>query len=73
MNLIPSQLIENKIVSALDENMVLDCVTGQDNPLVLWKWNQGLNQRWNIQSHGDNKFTFFNAMNSKVISSPPDT
>lgn len=45
----------------------------KDNPLIIWKWHQGTNQRWNIHNLGDNKFTFFNVMNSKVISSPHNT
>lgn len=50
--------------------MVLDCVADGDNPLVIWKWHQGSNQRWNIFRDGNNKYIIINLMNSKVISSP---
>jgi len=44
----------------------------ENNLLTLWKWHQGNNQRWNIQDLEKGKFTFFNVMNSKVMSSPID-
>jgi len=48
MNFLPYSQSYYKIMSALDEDMVLDCLADQDNPLILWKWHEGENQKWKI-------------------------
>ena len=70
MQFIPHQHNKFKIVSPLDESMVIDCVMEGDNPLVLHKWHAGPNQRWNMREIGNNKWLFVNVHNSKVLSAP---
>lgn len=70
MELIPHNQMEFKIVSALDEDMVLDCIMDNINPVILFKWHSGLNQRWKMIKTDNNTFTFINLYNSKVLSSP---
>jgi hypothetical protein len=39
MNFFPYSKTEYRIISALNEDMVLDCLSDKDNPLILWKWH----------------------------------
>ena len=55
-------------MSALNEDMVLDCMADNDNQLALWKWHEGANQKWYIEKVDNHKFRFMNVLNSKVIS-----
>ena len=61
-----------RLPSALDKNMVLDASQkeGQINDLILYKWNNGPNQKFAIRSLGDNKYAFFCSLNNGTIEVP---
>jgi len=61
-----------RITSALDKSMVLDASQkeGQINDLILYKWNNGPNQKFAIRSLGDNKYAFFCSLNNGTIEVP---
>lgn len=55
--------------SALDTDMVLDVSQNQHalNSMILYKWNNGPNQKFAIRSVGGNKYAFFCAKNNMTV------
>lgn len=61
-----------RIVTALDQNMGLDASQkeGHVNELILYKYNNGPNQKFAIRSLGDNRYAFFCSLNNGAIQVP---
>lgn len=61
-----------KFSTALDTDLVLDCSQSQQalNQLILWKWNNGANQKFAIRSVGANKFAIFCSKNNLTVEVP---
>lgn len=61
-----------KFTTALDDDLVLDCSQSQQalNQLILWKWNNGANQKFAIRNVGGNKFAVFCSKNNLTIEVP---
>lgn len=58
-----------KFVSGLDDDMVLDVSQNPKNmnAMILYKWNNGANQKFAIRSVGANKFAFFCSKNNMTV------
>jgi hypothetical protein len=69
MSFVPDNNALYRISTALDKNMVLDASQneGQLNQLILYKWNNGPNQKFAIRPLGDNKYAFFCSLNNGTI------
>lgn len=58
-----------RFTSGLDSDMVLDVSQNpkQMNSMILYKWNNGANQKFSIRSVGNNKYSFFCSKNGMTV------
>lgn len=66
----PGNAVPVVLRSALDRNLVLDCIGGgkvDGTPLQLWPYNGTAAQQWAIVDHGDGSITLINVGSSKAL------
>ena len=72
MQFVPQENVLYKIVTALDEGMVLDISQNKTelNKAIIWEWNNGLNQKFAIRSVGNGRYALFSAKSNLTLEIP---
>jgi hypothetical protein len=72
MSFVPQENVLYKFTSGLDDDMVLD-VSGNPkslNTMILYKWNNGANQKFALRAVGNNRYAIFCSKANTTIEAP---
>lgn len=69
MTFVPQDTFLYRITSGLDQDMVLDISQNHEqlNTAIVYKWNNGANQKFAFRSVGSGKFAIFSAKNNMTL------
>lgn len=69
MAFVPQDNVLYKLVSGLDDDMVLDVSQNPQamNSMIIYKWNNGANQKFAFRSVGNNKYAIFCSKNNMTV------
>ena len=69
MAFVPQDNVLYRLTSGLDSDMVLDVSQNAHtmNHMILYKWNNGANQKFAFRSVGNNKYAIFCSKNNMTV------
>lgn len=72
MTFVPQDNCLYRFISGLDSDMVLDVSQNPQamNSIILYKWNNGPNQKFAFRSVGPNKYAIFCSKNNMTVEVP---
>lgn len=72
MTFVPQDNVLYRITTGLDSDMVLDVSQAQNalNQIILYKWNNGANQKFAFRAVGNNKYAIFCSKNNMTVEVP---
>ena len=72
MTFVPQDNCLYRLISGLDDDMVLDVSQNPQsmNAIILYKWNNGPNQKFAFRSVGNNKYAIFCSKNNMTVEVP---
>jgi len=69
MTFVPQDNVLYRLITGLDSDLVLDVSQNAQsmNSMIIYKWNNGANQKFAFRSVGNNKYAIFCSKNNMTV------